>query len=225
MKTVEEILKIEVATFVDEENGFNYLPWATAWEEFLKICPNATYDIKKREDGVPVFGNMELGYMVFTSVTAEGITRPMHLPVMNRSFNVIKNPNMFDINSSIMRCLVKNIAMFGLGLDVYIGDDKPKEKKQDKGLVSYDSKNLDIEVIEDPLDAPVSEPVEVKKAPVKIAKKAPKIEPKKSKIDDAFTLKVNSDSEYTEEKKQEILNNNKIPELLKESYINGSFRF
>ena len=33
---------------------------------------------------------------------------------------------MFDINTTIMRCLVKNIAMFGLGLYIYAGEDLPE---------------------------------------------------------------------------------------------------
>lgn len=36
---------------------------------------------------------------------------------------------MFDINKTIMRCLVKNLAMFGLGLYIYAGEDLPEEEK------------------------------------------------------------------------------------------------
>lgn len=32
---------------------------------------------------------------------------------------------MFDVNKAIMRCLVKNLAMFGLGLYIYAGEDLP----------------------------------------------------------------------------------------------------
>jgi hypothetical protein len=35
---------------------------------------------------------------------------------------------MFDINKTIMRCLVKNLAMFGLGLYIYAGEDLPEEE-------------------------------------------------------------------------------------------------
>jgi hypothetical protein len=38
--------------------------------------------------------------------------------------------DMFDINKTIMRCLVKNIAMFGLGLYIYAGEDLPEEKEE-----------------------------------------------------------------------------------------------
>ncbi len=32
----------------------------------------------------------------------------------------------FDINKTIMRCLTKNLAMFGLGLYIYAGEDLPE---------------------------------------------------------------------------------------------------
>ena len=36
-----------------------------------------------------------------------------------------KAASMFDINTAIMRCLTKNLAMFGLGLYIYAGEDIP----------------------------------------------------------------------------------------------------
>ena len=33
---------------------------------------------------------------------------------------------MFDVNKTIMRCLTKNLAMFGLGLYIYAGEDLPE---------------------------------------------------------------------------------------------------
>ena len=38
-----------------------------------------------------------------------------------------EQPDMFDVNKAIMRCLVKNLAMFGLGLYVYAGEDLPED--------------------------------------------------------------------------------------------------
>ena len=38
----------------------------------------------------------------------------------------VEPASMFDINKTIMRCLVKNIAMFGLGLYIYAGEDLPE---------------------------------------------------------------------------------------------------
>jgi hypothetical protein len=101
---------------------------------------------------VPYMKENGVGYMVCTSVTIKGLTRIMWLPVMDANNNALKDEaytykvkhyqnkrwdgktydtknvdkcNMFDINKNIMRCLVKNIAMFGLGLYVYAGEDLP----------------------------------------------------------------------------------------------------
>ena len=43
---------------------------------------------------------------------------------------------MFDVNKAIMRCLTKNLAMFGLGLYIYAGEDLPETTKEDalKGM-------------------------------------------------------------------------------------------
>ena len=50
----------------------------------------------------------------------------MFLAVMDFKNKAVPNPNAMDINNSRMRCLVKNIAMFGLGLYIYAGEDLPE---------------------------------------------------------------------------------------------------
>lgn len=44
----------------------------------------------------------------------------------------VETATMFDINKTIMRCLVKNIAMFGLGLYIFAGEDLPEDAEHDK---------------------------------------------------------------------------------------------
>lgn len=119
----------------------SYLSWAWAWGELVKVYPDAVYEIE-RFDGKPYFYDENLGYMVFTKLTIEKITHEMWLPVMDGSNKAMKKDSyeyttkfgkktvepasMFDINKTIMRCLVKNIAMFGLGLYIYAGEDLPE---------------------------------------------------------------------------------------------------
>ncbi len=45
---------------------------------------------------------------------------------------VCEAATMFDVNKTIMRCLTKNLAMFGLGLYIYAGEDLPEEEKVDQ---------------------------------------------------------------------------------------------
>ena len=42
----------------------------------------------------------------------------------------VEAATMFDINKTIMRCLVKNLAMFGLGLYIYAGEDLPEGSEE-----------------------------------------------------------------------------------------------
>lgn len=131
----------------EKKNGLTYLSWAWAWAEFKKRFPTATYDIKKF-DGLPYLVDSATGIIVYTSVTVNDLTHEMWLPVMDGAnkamkleqyqyqvWNRYKNQwetktveaaTMFDINKTIMRCLTKNLAMFGLGLYIYAGEDLPE---------------------------------------------------------------------------------------------------
>lgn len=153
----EKLCETNVNKYTEKKNGLTYLSWTYAWKEFKKIYPDARYEIT-HWDGHPYLFDENLGYMVETTVYAGGEVHSMWLPVMNSTNKAqkhiqyqIKTANgktitvepatMFDINTTIMRCLVKNIAMFGLGLYIYAGEDLPElsettleEKKQDKIL-------------------------------------------------------------------------------------------
>ena len=102
-----------------------YLSWANAWAAFKGVYPDGTYRVERRADGMPYFEDRR-GCMVFTEVTANGETHSMWLPVMDSRGDVIAEPTLSDINKSLMRCLTKNIAMFGVGLSVYAGEDVPE---------------------------------------------------------------------------------------------------
>lgn len=130
--------------------SLTYLSWAWAYAEIVKQCPNMKYEIR-HWDGKPYLYDENLGYMVETSITIDGETKTMWLPVMNGANKAMKDKpytyevrnyrtggteqktveaaTMFDINTSIMRCLVKNMAMFGLGLYIYAGEDLPNTDK------------------------------------------------------------------------------------------------
>lgn len=133
----------------EKKQGLTYLSWAWAWQELKKKYPEATYNIHKfGESQKPYLLDEDLGYMVFTDVTIEGITHEMWLPVLNGANKAMKNKSytydtnskkgilveqatMFNINTSIMRCLVKNLAMHGLGIYIYAGEDIPSEEKDE----------------------------------------------------------------------------------------------
>jgi len=122
----ERLAAIDVSKHVEKKGQFTYLSWAHAWRIFKQECPDATYSISRFDDS---FCHHEdaLGYMCHTTVTAEGQTHEMWLPVMdfqNKAMN--DKATMCEVNKTIMRCLVKNLAMFGLGLYIYAGEDLPE---------------------------------------------------------------------------------------------------
>lgn len=142
----QELYSLDVSKWIEKKNDLSYLSWANAWAEFKKIYPDATYRVCKDEAGRCYFGDEEIGYMVYTSVTAGGLTYEMWLPVMDANNKAMKLKaykyatrrgeytveaiTMFDINKSVMRCLTKNLAMFGLGLYIYAGEDLPEDIKE-----------------------------------------------------------------------------------------------
>lgn len=133
----------------------SYLSWAWAWAKFKTIYPDAEYEVVKF-DGLPYVTDMSMGIIVYTRVWAEPGGRPleMWLPVMdpsnkpmklepyaykvfdreNRQYvdKYVKAADMFDINKTLMRCLVKNLAMFGLGLSIYAGEDIPQPLSEEE---------------------------------------------------------------------------------------------
>lgn len=137
-KKFEEVYAINVNEKTAKKGNLTYLSWASAWAEFKKIYPSATYNIKRFENNLPYVFDEKTGYMVFTEVTVDGLTYEMWLPVMNNANKTLLEAKMTDINKAIMRCLTKNLAMFGLGLYIYEGEDLPEEEAQplDKDLVA-----------------------------------------------------------------------------------------
>lgn len=148
----EKLYQINVNDKTEEKNGLTYLSWAYAIAEFKKVHPNMTYEVKKFENGLPYVYDENTGYMVFTSITVDGLTHEMWLPVMdgnNKAMKdkpytvktkykefVVQSATMFDINKTIMRCLVKNMAMFGLGLYIYSGEDLPEDMRSDEEKIA-----------------------------------------------------------------------------------------
>jgi hypothetical protein len=129
---VIDLLKVNVDEFTEKKNGLTYLSWAGAWAEALKADPKANFKVEMF-DGTPL---MPVGgsFMVWVTVTMFDKPVTCMLPVLDYRNKPISTPNSFDVNTSIMRCLVKAIAMHGLGLYIYTGmelsSDEPKEEKK-----------------------------------------------------------------------------------------------
>ena len=144
---------LDLSDKCEKRESLTYVSWSNAWSEFKSAYPSATYRILKNENGLPYFSDPNLGIMVFTEVTVDDVTHQMWLPVMDSKNKAMKlepytysvwnnfkkafeektvqGASMFDINKTLMRCLVKNLAMFGLGLYIFQGDDLPEKSTDD----------------------------------------------------------------------------------------------
>ena len=152
-KIFNTLYKIDVNKVAEKKQNLTYLSWAWAWAEVKKRFPSASYEVERDENTkLPYLNDPKTGYMVFTKVTIGNITHEMWLPVMDGANKAMKetpyvyqvreykdrkptgkmidkrveDATMFDINKAILRCLVKNLAMFGLGLYIYSGEDLPE---------------------------------------------------------------------------------------------------
>jgi len=146
LKHYSVLSKINTSKMTKQKGKFTYLTWSLALDETLKKYPDMTYEIIKFE-GKPYFVD-ETGAMVYTNMTIEGITREMWLPVLDGANKPMKAQEykyktsygekicqaitMFDVNTALMRCLVKNIGVFGLGLNIYAGEDLPLGVEEEK---------------------------------------------------------------------------------------------
>ena len=172
----DKLFEINVNDYTETKKNGNteltYLSWTWAWAKFKKECPNARYSVT-HWDGKPYIYDEDLGYMVETNVCDGYEEHSMWLPVMDGANKAMKNKpykyqvkkyvnnrwtgeyeekevkaaTMFDINTAIMRCLVKNIGMFGLGLYIYAGEDIPEGETVREGTKARNTKSSIEDVI------------------------------------------------------------------------------
>lgn len=159
--TFEKLVHVDVSKEVKELQKQKYVPWTKAWHGIKKECPDTSYRALENECGLPFFES-PMGIFVKTEVTIAGETLPMWRPVLNGANKAMKSERYSykvkeyvnrqptgkmvdkwveaatstDINEALMRCLVKNFAMFGYGLHVFTGDDRPEVELIDSNQLS-----------------------------------------------------------------------------------------
>jgi hypothetical protein len=135
-KTVWETLSVvDVSDHTEEKNGFTYLSWAWAWTVLKGYYPDATYTKHVFErHGLPFMYDPEDGsayVMVTVSIPSENEAATEVYPVLNYANKAIKNPNSFEVNTALQRCLAKTISILGLGAYIYAGEDLPPSNKDE----------------------------------------------------------------------------------------------
>ncbi len=119
MSKFKELRKIDVSKHVQKKGQFNYLSWAWAVDILVQNDETATWAY-----GEPMMFNETM--MVFCTVKAFGKEMTAQLPVLNFRNQAIKNPNAMEVNTAMQRCLAKAIALHGLGLFIFQGEDLPE---------------------------------------------------------------------------------------------------
>ncbi len=120
---------INVNEHVEKKGGFSYLSWPYAVAQLRLADASATWEVR-RFDGLPYLAT-EAGVFVEVAVTVNGVTLSQIHPVLDGRNRPLLAPSAFDINSSLQRCLVKAIALHGLGLYIYAGEDLPQPVPSD----------------------------------------------------------------------------------------------
>ena len=115
---------INVSEHIEKKGGFSYLSWPYAVAQLRLADPAASWEVRRFE-GLPYLAS-EAGVFVEVAVTVQGITLSQIHPVLDGRNRPLIAPTSFDINTSIQRCLVKAIALHGLGLYIYAGEDLPQ---------------------------------------------------------------------------------------------------
>lgn len=145
MEIFKQLSSINVNNKTEKKGKFTYLSWAFAWAELKKISPTATSKVYHDENtNMPYFAS-KAGVIVKVGVTIEGLEHINYLPVMDFRNDSIPadKVNMMDVNKAIQRCTVKAIALHGLGLYIYAGEDLPEEpQREDPSVQLKNCKSL-----------------------------------------------------------------------------------
>ena len=158
MKTYKEVWdtlsKVDCSEHTEDKNGLTYLSWAWAWGMFMEHCPDAQYSFSEIED------HPDGSQTVHCTITIGELNRSMWLPVMSYNNKPISNPSSRDVSDNKMRCLVKCMAMFGLGHYIYAGEDLPQAKSEEKVEEKKEPEKKATKPKKEPKEEPKKEPKE-----------------------------------------------------------------
>lgn len=131
MSTFEALSAIDVSEFTEKKGQFTYLSWADAVNVLLKHYPDATWEVAHNHDGWPYFP-CPAGAFVEVTLTINSVPRTQIHPVLDYRNKPISEPDSFQVNTAIQRCLAKAISLHGLGLYIYRGEDLPEAPPSNK---------------------------------------------------------------------------------------------
>lgn len=129
MSTYKKLNSILVKDKVEKKGGMDYLSWANAWDMLKNEFPDAQRTIyESPSTGLNYFTDGKTAY-VKVGIMVNRLEHIDMLPVMdfrNNSIPLEKITSM-DVNKAIQRSTAKAIAMHGLGIQLWIGEDTDSE--------------------------------------------------------------------------------------------------
>lgn len=131
LNTFEVLAAVDCSAHTEKKGKFTYLSWPFAVSELLTRHPSATWRVLETADGSP-YWQTGAGCFVKVGVSVEGVERVQIHPILDSNNKTITQPNAFQVNTSIQRALVKAIALHGLGLYIYAGEDLPDAAQAEK---------------------------------------------------------------------------------------------
>tara|TARA_R100000995_G_C3450102_1_gene107704 strand:- start:284 stop:883 length:600 start_codon:yes stop_codon:yes gene_type:complete len=128
MSAFSVLSKIDVSEHTEKKGNYTYLSWAWAVKVLLEEFPKATWQVHTFIDNgtESPYMRTDAGCFVQVSVEIDKVIRTQIHPVLDNRNKTVDEPNAFQVNTSIQRCLAKAIALHGLGLYIYAGEDLPQ---------------------------------------------------------------------------------------------------
>lgn len=121
----QRLASMDCSKHIEKKGKFSYLSWPWAVRMLREADESATWEVKRFNDAP--FLKTECGFFVEVAVTVGAVTLSQIHPILNANNKPIPEPTSFDVNTAIQRCLVKAIALHGLGLYIYAGEDLPND--------------------------------------------------------------------------------------------------
>tara|TARA_R100001244_G_C5165465_1_gene131395 strand:- start:1477 stop:2196 length:720 start_codon:yes stop_codon:yes gene_type:complete len=153
----DKLSKIDCSDKVEKKMNLSYLSWAWGWGVLMEHYPQANYLYYQGEGDVPYVQFPDGTAEVRCRVSIDNLSREMTLSVMDNRNNAIQSPSSRQVNDTKMRCLVKCLAMYGLGHYLYAGEDVPRDDDKEKPV----EKMKNVTEIKKPVAKKVEEPMPV----------------------------------------------------------------
>ena len=123
----DSLNEINVNEKTEKKGNLTYLSWAWAWSEVKKLYPTVSRTVYETPEGMNYFNDSNTAW-VKVGVTIDDIEHIDYLPIMDFRNSSIKADKVtsFDVNKAIQRSTTKALALHGLGLYIYAGEDLPE---------------------------------------------------------------------------------------------------